>query len=48
MGPDVNPFQTRYYAQFGGSPTPEDLTRMDPKAALTFGKTPPAGKKRKE
>ncbi len=46
MGPAVNPFQTLYYAQFGGSPTPADLKRMDPKGALTFGTKPPAGKKR--
>jgi hypothetical protein len=46
MGPAVNPFQARYYAQFGGSPTPEDLKRMDPQGALTFGKRPPVGKKR--
>jgi arylsulfatase len=38
MGPEINPFQARYYAQFGGSPTAEDLKRMDPKGALTFGR----------
>jgi arylsulfatase len=42
MGPEINPFQTLYYQQFGGSPTAEDLQRMDPKGALDFGKRPPA------
>jgi arylsulfatase len=42
MGPAVNPFQTLYYQQFGGSPTEEDLQRMDPKGALEFGKQPRA------
>jgi arylsulfatase len=30
IGPKVNPFQELYYRQFGGSPTPEDLAKMDP------------------
>ncbi len=38
MGPAINPYQALYYAQFGGAPTPEDLKRMDPQGALTFGK----------
>ena len=38
MGPAINPFQVSYYDQFGGSPTRQDLKRMDPKGALTFGK----------
>jgi len=46
LGPELNPFQALYYAQFGGSPTPEDLRRMDPRGALTFGKTP--ARKQKE
>jgi arylsulfatase len=46
MGPAINPFQEIYYRQFGGSPTPEALARMDPKGALTFG-VPQAGKKKK-
>jgi arylsulfatase A-like enzyme len=46
MGPAINPYQALYYAQFGGTPTPEDLKRMDPQGALTFGKKPPVGKKR--
>lgn len=46
MGPAINPFQEIYYRQFGGSPTPEALARMDPKGALTFG-VPKAGKKKK-
>ncbi len=45
MGPAVNPFQEIYYRQFGGSPTPEALAKMDPKGALTFG-VPKAGKKK--
>ena len=28
--PSINPFQALYYNQFGGSPTPGDLKRMDP------------------
>ena len=43
MGPAINPFQEIYYRQFGGSPTPEALAKMDPKGALTFG-VPKAGK----
>ena len=30
VGPTINPFQTLYYQQFGGSPTPQDLNRMNP------------------
>ena len=45
MGPAINPFQEIYYRQFGGSPTPEALAKMDPKGALTFG-LPKAGKKK--
>ncbi len=45
MGPAINPFQEIYYSQFGGSPTPEALAKMDPKGALTFG-VPKAGKKK--
>ncbi|NUQ62372.1 MAG: arylsulfatase [Pirellulales bacterium] len=45
MGPQVNPFQARYYRQFGGSPTPEDLKLMDPRGALSFGKSRPAPEK---
>lgn len=29
-GPTINPFQERYYRQFGGQPTPEDLRKMNP------------------
>lgn len=29
-GPRINPFQELYYRQFGGSPTPEALERMNP------------------
>jgi arylsulfatase len=28
--PTINPFQALYYKQFGGSPSPADLKRMDP------------------
>jgi len=37
MGPPINPFQELYYQQFGGSPTEQDLKRMSPEGALTFG-----------
>lgn len=30
VGPKINPFQELYYKQFGGSPSAEDLARMDP------------------
>jgi arylsulfatase len=30
VGPPINPFKERFYRQFGGSPTPEDLRKMDP------------------
>lgn len=30
IGPKVNPFKERYWKQFGGGPTPEDLLQMDP------------------
>jgi arylsulfatase len=29
-GPKINPFKERYYHQFGGSPTPEELRKMNP------------------
>ena len=32
VGPTINPFQELYYKQFGGSPTAEDLAKMDPKS----------------
>jgi hypothetical protein len=44
MGPAINPFQEIYYRQFGGSPTSEDLQRMDPHTALKIGA---GGKKKK-
>ena len=31
--PTINPFQELYYKQFGGSPTPQALKRMDPKSS---------------
>jgi len=33
VGPRINPFQELYYKQFGGSPTAEDLAKMDPNQA---------------
>jgi len=44
--PSINPFQALYYRQFGGSPTPADLRRMDPNRADGEGGAPGA-KKRK-
>lgn len=43
VGPALNPYQEMYYRQFGGSPTAEDLAKMDPKRPLGGGK---AGKKK--
>ncbi len=37
VGPAVNPFQELYYKQFGGSPTPEDLAKMDPNQKIGEG-----------
>jgi arylsulfatase len=36
VGPSINPFQERYYKQFGGSPTPQDLKKMDPSDISRF------------
>lgn len=33
LGPQLNPFAEKYWAQYGGGPTEEDLKRMDPKTA---------------
>lgn len=45
IGPKINPFQELYYQQFGGSPTAEDLARMDPARYQGFGgKATKAGK----
>lgn len=46
VGPNINPFQERYYKQFGGSPTSEDLAKMDASKAANFG-TAKKGKKAK-
>ena len=46
IGPKINPFQAMYYQQFGGSPTSEDLQRMDPTRAFDFGR--PRGKAKKK
>ena len=35
-GPKLNPFAEKYWKQFGGSPSAEDLARMDPDKAWTF------------
>jgi arylsulfatase len=35
VGPRINPFQELYYKQFGGSPTAEDLAKMDPNQVLS-------------
>lgn len=40
VGPAINPFQELYYKQFGGSPTPEDLAKMDPKREFGGGARP--------
>ena len=45
VGPAINPFQTLYYQQFGGSPTAEDLAKMNP-SRRSGGDTPKASKKR--
>lgn len=37
VGPPINPFQALYYEQFGGSPTAEDLKKMDPSNPLGLG-----------
>jgi arylsulfatase A-like enzyme len=47
IGPKINPFAALYYAQFGGSPTPQDLERMNPDKAFEFG-LPKKGNKKKE
>ncbi len=44
-GPSINPFQSLYYQQFGGSPTPQDLKRMDPKQSVVGAKNRPRKKK---
>jgi arylsulfatase len=36
LGPKLNPFAEQYWKQFGGSPSPADLARMDPQKAFTF------------
>ncbi len=40
VGPKINPFQAMYYEQFGGSPTAEDLRKMDPSNPLGLGVPP--------
>ena len=43
VGPRLNPFAESFWQQFGGSPTPEQLRRMDPTREF-----PPSGKKSKQ
>jgi arylsulfatase len=45
--PKINPFQELYYKQFGGSPTPADLKRMDPGPSSGAGDAEATPKKRK-
>jgi arylsulfatase A-like enzyme len=48
-GPAINPFQELYYKQFGGSPTPEDLKRMDPNRPVGGeGKTQPKANRKRD
>jgi arylsulfatase A-like enzyme len=53
MGPRLNPFAERYWQQFGGGPTPEQLQKMDPTrdfpegAAGKAGTAGKAGRKKK-
>jgi len=46
VGPAINPFQKLYYQQFGDSPTPEDLAKMDPNRK--FGEEAPKAAKKKK
>jgi len=46
-GPSINPFQTLYYKQFGGNPTPEALKRMNPSASPGGESDAEAPRKRK-
>jgi arylsulfatase A-like enzyme len=48
MGPSINPFQELYYKQFGGSPTAEDLAKMDPNRPFGEGAPRKANKNRKQ
>lgn len=36
VGPKINPFKERFWKQFGGGPTPDDLKKMDPANANQF------------
>ena len=45
--PKINPFQELYYKQFGGSPTPAALKRMDPSPSSGAGNAEATPKKRK-
>ncbi len=46
VGPSINPFQAMYYKQFGGSPTPEDLAKMD--SSREFPPDAPKGKRKQK
>jgi arylsulfatase len=46
VGPKLNPFAVRYWAQFGGEPTEADYKRMDPDKAADFGKKPKREKRK--
>ncbi len=37
VGPKINPFQELYYKQFGGSPSPEDLKKMESSQSFSQG-----------
>jgi arylsulfatase len=47
-GPAINPFQELYYRQFGGSPTAEDLAKMDSKRVPELGPKAAAKKKKRD
>ena len=48
VGPAINPFQELYYKQFGGSPTPGDLQKMDPTRKFGEEGAPKTKKKKKQ
>jgi hypothetical protein len=47
VGPKLNPFAERYWAQFGGGPSEEDLRKMDPVAFAAGQKGAKKGGKKK-
>jgi arylsulfatase len=40
IGPKINPFAEMYYQQFGGTPSAEELARMDPNRTVGEGGNP--------